>query len=247
MGGWGCPLTIPQQTTTSLPPSFSHSRVRITGQGEHCTPLCSPFISHILHFAPFPTPHFHTITSYHLPFDLAQHNNNTQTHIHTLGTPSPPLFLLAPSTLEHTAQAQGTPACNSHNSALDLLTLHPLSSGTTKTMHARLLTQLSTPLASTSSMSSSLHSTHSSSNVVGVHYRVGKKIGEGSFGIIYEGKCSWPASTKEFSIRIRTFTPNPLDESVSGPTRCLELTPSSGLVYPIRYQHAEQSASGHQV
>lgn len=37
-------------------------------------------------------------------------------------------------------------------------------------------------------MSSSSHSTHSSSNVVGVHYRVGKKIGEGSFGIIYEGK-----------------------------------------------------------
>ncbi|KAF9201008.1 casein kinase I [Haplosporangium sp. Z 27] len=36
-------------------------------------------------------------------------------------------------------------------------------------------------------MSSSSHSTHSSSNVVGVHYRVGKKIGEGSFGIIYEG------------------------------------------------------------
>ncbi|KAF9278772.1 casein kinase I [Mortierella alpina] len=33
----------------------------------------------------------------------------------------------------------------------------------------------------------STHSTHSSSNVVGVHYRVGKKIGEGSFGIIYEG------------------------------------------------------------
>ncbi|KAG0048519.1 casein kinase I [Gryganskiella cystojenkinii] len=36
-------------------------------------------------------------------------------------------------------------------------------------------------------MSTSSHSTHSSSNVVGVHYRVGKKIGEGSFGIIYEG------------------------------------------------------------
>jgi len=43
-------------------------------------------------------------------------------------------------------------------------------------------------------MSSSSHSTHSSSNVVGVHYRVGKKIGEGSFGIIYEGK-SLPPST----------------------------------------------------
>lgn len=26
-----------------------------------------------------------------------------------------------------------------------------------------------------------------SSNVVGVHYRVGKKIGEGSFGVIFEG------------------------------------------------------------
>lgn len=31
-------------------------------------------------------------------------------------------------------------------------------------------------------------SSSSSSNVVGVHYRVGKKIGEGSFGVIYEGK-----------------------------------------------------------
>jgi casein kinase 1 len=27
----------------------------------------------------------------------------------------------------------------------------------------------------------------SASNVVGVHYRVGKKIGEGSFGVIFEG------------------------------------------------------------
>ncbi|KAH9819049.1 CK1/CK1/CK1-G protein kinase [Melampsora americana] len=35
---------------------------------------------------------------------------------------------------------------------------------------------------------SSSHSTHaSSSNVVGVHYRVGRKIGEGSFGVIFEG------------------------------------------------------------
>jgi serine/threonine protein kinase len=44
-----------------------------------------------------------------------------------------------------------------------------------------------------------------SSNVVGVHYRVGKKIGEGSFGVIYEGKhiylslnpSSGPYLTKE--------------------------------------------------
>jgi casein kinase 1 len=30
----------------------------------------------------------------------------------------------------------------------------------------------------------------SSSNVVGVHYKVGRKIGEGSFGIIHEGIVS---------------------------------------------------------
>lgn len=28
----------------------------------------------------------------------------------------------------------------------------------------------------------------SSSNIVGVHYKVGKKIGEGSFGVIFEGR-----------------------------------------------------------
>jgi casein kinase 1 len=27
----------------------------------------------------------------------------------------------------------------------------------------------------------------STANVVGVHYRVGRKIGEGSFGVIFEG------------------------------------------------------------
>jgi serine/threonine protein kinase len=40
-------------------------------------------------------------------------------------------------------------------------------------------------------MATSTHSSHTSnahsSNVVGVHYRVGKKIGEGSFGVIFEG------------------------------------------------------------
>lgn len=29
----------------------------------------------------------------------------------------------------------------------------------------------------------------SSNNIVGVHYKVGKKIGEGSFGVIFEGEC----------------------------------------------------------
>ncbi|KAJ2958503.1 hypothetical protein NQZ79_g5917 [Umbelopsis isabellina] len=37
------------------------------------------------------------------------------------------------------------------------------------------------------SAAESATSSSSSSNVVGVHYRVGKKIGEGSFGVIYEG------------------------------------------------------------
>lgn len=40
----------------------------------------------------------------------------------------------------------------------------------------------------TNSMPNSSHNLHS--NVVGVHYRVGKKIGEGSFGVIFEGKGS---------------------------------------------------------
>ncbi|KAL0946648.1 hypothetical protein HGRIS_012842 [Hohenbuehelia grisea] len=34
---------------------------------------------------------------------------------------------------------------------------------------------------------SSHHSSSSTANLVGIHYRVGKKIGEGSFGVIFEG------------------------------------------------------------
>jgi len=36
-------------------------------------------------------------------------------------------------------------------------------------------------------MTSQAHSSSSGANIVGVHYRVGKKIGEGSFGVIFEG------------------------------------------------------------
>jgi casein kinase 1 len=32
----------------------------------------------------------------------------------------------------------------------------------------------------------------STANIVGAHYRVGKKIGEGSFGVIFEGELSLP-------------------------------------------------------
>jgi len=46
---------------------------------------------------------------------------------------------------------------------------------------------LSQNLDNGSAIPSKSQSSSSSSNVVGVHYRVGKRIGEGSFGIIYEG------------------------------------------------------------
>lgn len=47
------------------------------------------------------------------------------------------------------------------------------------------LRQLIGPSSSCSTMSHA-HSS-STANLVGVHYRVGKKIGEGSFGVIFEG------------------------------------------------------------
>ena len=54
-----------------------------------------------------------------------------------------------------------------------------------------LLFPLFLPLPSFSiplNMSAHTHgSTSSTQNIVGVHYRVGKKIGEGSFGVIFEG------------------------------------------------------------
>ncbi|EIE89893.1 hypothetical protein RO3G_14604 [Rhizopus delemar RA 99-880] len=36
-------------------------------------------------------------------------------------------------------------------------------------------------------MTTQHHDTNNSTNIVGVHYKIGKKLGEGSFGIIYEG------------------------------------------------------------
>jgi hypothetical protein len=38
--------------------------------------------------------------------------------------------------------------------------------------------------------STATSSSQSSTNIVGVHYRVGKKLGEGSFGVLYEGEFS---------------------------------------------------------
>jgi casein kinase 1 len=42
-------------------------------------------------------------------------------------------------------------------------------------------------------MSAHTHDSPSSTqNIVGIHYRVGKKIGEGSFGVIFEGPSPHP-------------------------------------------------------
>jgi len=42
-------------------------------------------------------------------------------------------------------------------------------------------------------MSAHTHGSSSSTqNIVGVHYRVGKKIGEGSFGVIFKGPSPLP-------------------------------------------------------
>jgi len=50
-------------------------------------------------------------------------------------------------------------------------------------------------------------SSSSSSGVVGIHYRVGRKIGEGSFGVIFEGeweeRLPIPAQTKRLILWLR--------------------------------------------
>ena len=87
--------------------------------------------------------------------------------------------------------------------ALLALWLFPLSSGLSPLSLSPFLPFLS----STPAMSHS-HSSGSSNNIVGAHYRVGKKIGEGSFGVIFEGG---PFTT--------TTSLSPLDYTPPGPSR----------------------------
>lgn len=45
------------------------------------------------------------------------------------------------------------------------------------------------------SSSGNHHSSSATSNgIVGSHFRVGKKIGEGSFGVVFEGEYAFPIS-----------------------------------------------------
>lgn len=57
----------------------------------------------------------------------------------------------------------------------------------------------------------------SSSNVVGVHYRVGKKIGEGSFGVIFEGTNL--LNNQQVAIKfVRPPVPSALEKMAKGLT-----------------------------
>lgn len=58
----------------------------------------------------------------------------------------------------------------------------PCSTQTKRPVKALLFWVSFTTMASHSQSSST-------ANLVGVHYRVGKKIGEGSFGVIFEGRA----------------------------------------------------------
>lgn len=48
---------------------------------------------------------------------------------------------------------------------------------------------MSTPHVIASSSAHPSHSVSSNNGIVGGHYKVGKKIGEGSFGVVFEGSC----------------------------------------------------------
>ena len=63
----------------------------------------------------------------------------------------------------------------------------------------------------------SSHNSSSSNNVVGAHYRVGKKIGEGSFGVIFEG-MSHPAAHRAPSQARRGAGRNGADHTLRAPT-----------------------------
>lgn len=53
---------------------------------------------------------------------------------------------------------------------------------------------MSTPHVIASSSGHPSHSVSSNNGIVGGHYKVGKKIGEGSFGVVFEGMFYRPLS-----------------------------------------------------
>lgn len=78
-----------------------------------------------------------------------------------------------------------------------------------------LITPMTTPHVIASS--SGNHSTSTASNgMVGTHYRVGKKIGEGSFGVVFEGTFLLCAPIESGEIRFMCAQPSMLVFSHSG-------------------------------
>lgn len=69
-----------------------------------------------------------------------------------------------------------------------MATTHIISTSTTQPVNITIHnTTTGKSNMSSSATPSGAPNAGSSSNVVGVHYKVGKKIGEGSFGVIFEG------------------------------------------------------------
>lgn len=66
---------------------------------------------------------------------------------------------------------------------MGLKSMTPSQSAPTGTISATANGQSATP----PTPGKQANSTTTQNNIVGVHYKIGKKIGEGSFGIIYEG------------------------------------------------------------
>lgn len=87
------------------------------------------------------------------------------------------------------------------------------------------------PTTATPSTSTSSH------NVVGVHYKVGKKIGEGSFGVIYEGKNKHAGAMLLPPIVIF------LTSHYTSVTFAIALH----IIWYSRNKSSQQSASGHQI
>jgi hypothetical protein len=78
-------------------------------------------------------------------------------------------------------------------------------------------------------MSAHTHGSSSSTqNIVGVHYRVGKKIGEGSFGVIFEGQLP-PLTSIPRTYLTRLLSPQALTSST------LRAWPSSLCVPFLRF------------
>ncbi|KJA26215.1 hypothetical protein HYPSUDRAFT_133298 [Hypholoma sublateritium FD-334 SS-4] len=91
---------------------------------------------------------------------------------------------------------------------------------------------MSTPHVIASSSAHPSHSVSSSNGIVGGHYKVGKKIGEGSFGVVFEGSCVKVTTNQPVAIKFeprKSDAPQLRDEFRS--YRTLAGTPGVPQVY----------------